>query len=164
MGAPGVKQFINVDEAALYGFELTFQNNGRNKLGYNLSTAYTVGRNLTAEEDLPQIPAYEANFKLDYSFMSGKLIPQLHLRGVAEQTRVAESFDEQPTDGYLLTNFKLSSQLGRGIQLSAGVNNLFDVTYHEHLNRSLQGSTMPLNDPGRSLFVELKWNGILSSL
>lgn len=164
MGAPGVKQFKNVDEAALYGFELTFQNNGRNKLGYNLSTAYTIGRNVTTDEDLPQIPAYEANLKLDYSFLNGKLIPQLHLRGVAEQTRVAESFDEQPTDGYLLTNLKLSSQLGRGIQLSAGVNNLFDVTYHEHLNRSLQGSTMPLNDPGRSLFVELKWNGILSSL
>lgn len=163
-GSPGVKQFVNVDEAALYGFELTFQNNRRNKLGYNLSTAYTIGRNLTADEDLPQIPAYEANLKLDYSFLSGKVIPQLHLRGVAEQTRVAESFDEQPTDGYLLTNFKLSSQLGGGIQLSGGVNNLFDVTYHEHLNRSLQGSTMPLNDPGRSLFVELKWNGILSSL
>ncbi|WP_440999280.1 TonB-dependent receptor [Fodinibius sp. SL11] len=164
MGAPGVKQFVNVDEAALYGFELTFQNNGRNNLGYNLSTAYTIGRNLTTEEDLPQIPAYEANLKLDYSFLNRKLIPQLHLRGVAQQSRVAESFDEQSTDGYLLTNFKLNSQLGRGIQLSAGVNNLFNVTYHEHLNRSLQGSTMPLNDPGRSLFVELKWNGILSSL
>jgi len=164
MGAPGVKQFVNVDEAALYGFELTFQNNGRNKLGYNLSTAYTIGRNITADEDLPQIPAYEANLKLDYSFLRGKLIPQLHLRGVAEQRRVAESFDEQPTDGYLLTHFKVSSHVGRSIQLSAGVNNLFDVTYHEHLNRSLQGSTLPLNDPGRSLFVELKWNGILSSL
>ncbi|MFH5833379.1 TonB-dependent receptor [Halalkalibaculum sp. DA384] len=164
MGAPGVKQFVNVDQAALYGFELTFQNNGRNKLGYNLSTAYTIGRNVTADEDLPQIPAYEANLKLDYPFLNNKLIPQLHLRGVAEQTRVAESFDEQPTDGYLLTSFKLSSQLGRGIQLSAGVDNLFDVTYHEHLNRSLQGSTLPLNDPGRSFFVELKWNGILSSL
>lgn len=164
IGTPGVKQFVNVDEAALYGFELVLQNNGRNKLGYNLSTAYTVGRNLTADEDLPQIPAYEANLKLDYNFLRGKLIPQLHLRGVAKQTRVAESYDEQPTDGYLLTNFKFSSQLGRGIQLSAGINNLFDVTYHEHLNRSLQGSTMPLNDPGRSLFVELKWNGILSSL
>ncbi|MDX1640583.1 MAG: TonB-dependent receptor, partial [Balneolaceae bacterium] len=164
MGSPGVKQFINVDEAALYGFEWTLQNNGRNKLGYALSTAYTIGRNVTADEDLPQIPAYEANIKLDYRFLNNKLIPQLHLRGVAEQTRVAESFDEQPTDSYLLTNFKMSSQLDRSIQLSAGVNNLFDVTYHEHLNRSLQGSTMPLNDPGRSLFVELKWDGIISSL
>lgn len=163
-GAPGVRQFVNVDEAALYGFELTLQNNGRNDLGYNLSTAYTIGRNLTAGKDLPQIPAYEANLKVDYGFLDGKLVPRLHLRGVAEQTRVAGSFDEQPTDGYLITNVKLSSQLGRGLQLSAGVNNLFGVTYHEHLNRSLQGSTMPLNDPGRSLFVELKWKGILSSL
>lgn len=163
MGAPGVKQFINVDEAALYGFEWTFQNNDRNKLGYNLSTAYTIGRNVTADEDLPQIPAYEANLKLDYRFLNNMLIPQLHLRGVAEQDRVAESFDEQPTDGYLLTNVTLSSHLPNGIQLSAGVNNLFGVTYHEHLNRSLQGSTLPLNDPGRSFFVELKWNGVLSS-
>ncbi|WP_372635586.1 TonB-dependent receptor domain-containing protein [Fodinibius sp.] len=163
-GAPGVRQFVNVDEAVLYGFELTLKNNGRNDLGYNLSTAYTIGRNLTANEALPQIPAYEANLKVDYGFLNGKLIPRLHLRGVAAQTRVAGSFDEQPTDGYLITNVKLSSQLGRGMQLSAGVNNLFGVTYHEHLNRSLQGSTRPLNDPGRSLFVELKWKGVLSSL
>lgn len=163
MGAPGVKQFINVDEATLYGFEWTLKNSGRNKLGYNLSTAYTIGRNLSADEDLPQIPAYETNLKLDYRFLNNKLIPQLHLRGVTAQKRVAESFDEQTTDGYLLTNFKLSSELGRGIQLSAGVNNVFDVTYHEHLNRSLQGSTLPLNDPGRSFFVELKWSGVLSS-
>ncbi|MGD8427025.1 MAG: TonB-dependent receptor [Balneolaceae bacterium] len=164
MGTPGVKQFKNVGEAALYGFELTLQSNGQNKLGYNLSTAYTIGRNLSTDKDLPQIPAYEANLKLDYRFLNNKLIPQLHLRGVAAQTRVAESFDEQPTGGYVLTHFKLSSQLGNSLRLSAGINNVFDVTYHEHLNRSLQGSTLPLNDPGRSFFIELKWNGVLSSL
>jgi iron complex outermembrane receptor protein len=163
-GVPGVKQFINVDEAALYGFEWTLQNNNRSRLGYKLSTAYTIGRNLTAHEDLPQIPAYEANLKLDYQFLNGKLVPQLHVRGVAEQTRVAEDFDEQPTDGYILTDFKLTSRLFKSVRLSAGVNNLFDVTYHEHLNRSLQGSTLPINDLGRSVFVELKWNGILSRL
>ena len=164
MGTPGVKQFKNVGKAALYGFEWTLQNNGRSKLGYNLSTAYTIGRDLTTDEDLPQIPAYEVNLKLNYRFLNNKLIPQLHLRGVAKQNRVAESFDEQPTDGYLLTYFKLSSQLGNSLRLSAGVNNLFNVTYHEHLNRSLQGSTLPLNDPGRSFFIELKWNGVLSAL
>jgi len=163
-GVPGVKQFLNVDEAALYGFEWTLRNNNRSSFSYKLSTAYTIGRNITANEDLPQIPAYEANLKLDYQFLDGKFIPQLHLRGVAEQERVAESFDEQPTDGYLLTNFKLTTRLFESLRLSAGVNNLFDVTYHEHLNRSLQGSTLPLNDPGRSVFVELKWNGVLSEL
>ncbi|MEX2368436.1 MAG: TonB-dependent receptor, partial [Balneolaceae bacterium] len=163
-GTPGVKQFINVDEAVLYGFEWTLKNSGRDKLGYNLSTAYTIGHNLTTDEDLPQIPAYEANLKIDYRFLNNKLIPQLHLRGVADQDRVAESFDEQVTDGYLLINFKLSSQLGRGFMLSAGIHNLFDSTYHEHLNRSLQGSTLPLNDPGRSLFIEIKWSGELLKL
>jgi len=161
---PGVKQFINVDKAALYGFEFSLRNNGQGNLGYEASTAYTIGRNLSVHEDLPQIPAYEANLKLDYRFLKGRLIPQLHLRGVAEQNRVAESFDEEATDGYLLTNLKLISRIGGDLRLSAGVNNLFDVTYHEHLNRSLQGSTVPLNDPGRSFFIEVKWEGILSSL
>jgi iron complex outermembrane receptor protein len=153
-----------VDEAALYGFEWTLQNNNPTTLGYKLSTAYTIGRNLTEHEDLPQIPAYEANIKLNYHFLNDKLIPQLHLRGVADQKRVAESFDEQPTDGYLLTNVKLTTRVFNSVRLSAGVNNMFDVTYHEHLNRSLQGSTLPINDPGRSIFVEIKWNGVLSKL
>ncbi|SMO47438.1 TonB-dependent receptor [Fodinibius sediminis] len=161
-GAPGVKQFKNIDEAALYGFEWTLENNGQNRLGYELSSAYTIGRNLSMQEDLPQIPAFEANLKLDYRLFDDRLIPQIHLRGVAGQTRVAESFDERPTDGYLLTNLKLTSRLFSMLRLSAGVNNLFDVTYHEHLNRSLQGSTLPLNDPGRSIFVELKWNGLFN--
>lgn len=163
-GAPGVKQYFNVDEAALYGFEWTLRNTGGGRLSYSFSTAYTVGRDLTAHDDLPQIPAYEANLKLDYRLWNNRLIPRLHLRGVAEQDRVSETFNEQPTDGYLLTNFTLSSKLFNGIQLSAGVNNLFDVTYHEHLNRNLQASNLPINDPGRSIFVELKWNGVLSKL
>lgn len=163
MGAHGVKQFMNVEEAALYGFEWVLRDNGQQPFGYTLNAAYTVGRNLTAREDLPQIPAFEANLKVDYRFLDNKLIPKLHLRGVAGQQRVAESFGERPTDGYLLANVTLSSHLMAGVQLSAGVNNLFDVTYHEHLNRSLQGSTVALNDPGRSVFVELKWEGVLSS-
>lgn len=163
-GAPGVKQYFNVDEAALYGFEWILKNTGASRLAYSLSTAYTVGRNLTAHEDLPQIPAYETNLKLDYRLWNNRLIPRLHLRGVAEQDRVSETFNEQPTDGYLITNITLSAKLFNGMQLSTGVNNLFDVTYHEHLNRNLQASTLPLNDPGRSLFVELKWNGVLSKL
>lgn len=163
-GTPGVKQFVNVEEAALYGFEWTLKNAGRNRLGYSLSSAYTIGRNIAAHEDLPQIPAFEANLKVNFRFLDERLVPQLHLRGVADQKRVAESFDERPTDGYLLTNFKLGYEIGNGFRLSTGVNNLFDVTYHEHLNRSLQGSTVPINDPGRSFFLELKWNGVLSSI
>lgn len=163
-GVPGVKQFVNVDEAALYGFEWTLRNNRRSPFGYELSSAYTIGRNLSAGEDLPQIPAFEANLKLDYLMLEDRLMPQLHLRGVAGQDRVAETFGETTSEGYFLTNFKISYRALNALRFSAGVNNLFDVTYHEHLNRNLQGTEFRLNDPGRSLFIEIKWEGILSKL
>jgi outer membrane receptor protein involved in Fe transport len=39
--------------------------------------------------------------------------------------------------------------------VSAGVNNIFDVSYYEHLNRRIVGSTEKLYEPGRMLFVNL---------
>ncbi len=163
-GVPGVKQFANVDEAALYGFEWTLMNKGRSWLGYEFSSAYTIGRNLATHEDLPQIPSFEANLKLDFALFNERLLPQLHLRGVAGQDRVAESFGETTSEGYFLTNFKATYRAIKSLRFSAGVNNLFDVTYHEHLNRNLLGSDRRLNDPGRSVFFELKWEGLLSKL
>ncbi len=157
-GTPGVKQFVNVDEAALYGFEASINSAGRMDFGYELTSSWTIGRNIGTHEDLPQIPPLEGNLKLDYRFADGKFVPSIHFRAVAEQDRVSETFGETKTDGFFLTHLRASYRFLEGMTFSGGINNVFDVTYREHLNRSIQGSPLPLNDPGRSFFVELKWD------
>ena len=46
--------------------------------------------------------------------------------------------------------------------LTAGIDNLFDVTYAEHISRSgaaIPGyeSTTRINEPGRTLWLKMQW-------
>jgi len=156
MGIPGVKQFMNVGQARLYGFEASWQNPDRRKLHLQLSAAYTIGDNLDSGGDLPQIPPFEVDARLSYRFWRGRLIPQVSWRGVSAQNRVAESFGETRTPGFSVTHATLSAVPYRDVTFSFGVKNLFDKNYYEHLNRSVTGSTTPIYDPGRSVFFEVK--------
>jgi iron complex outermembrane receptor protein len=79
---------------------------------------------------------------------------------VARQTRVATQRGEGATDGYTLVGLRLGAEPVPGITLTAGVDNLFDVAYVNHLNARnpfppmsgpLGGRALP--EPGRVLRV-----------
>ena len=58
----------------------------------------------------------------------------LEARMATPQNRVARIFaDEDGTDGYFVVHVRGGTTLGPGINLSIGIDNLFDVHYHEHL-------------------------------
>ena len=59
----------------------------------------------------------------------------LESRMAMPQNRVARIFnDEDGTDGYFVINVRGGTTLGPGIDLIVGIDNLFDVHYHEHLS------------------------------
>jgi iron complex outermembrane recepter protein len=131
---------------------------------FDASLAYTRGENTTDDRPLAQIPPLEGRLGLAYSeeqWSVGSL-----LRLVAAQNRVAVGQgnivgqDIGPSDGFATFALHATWRPRPSLRLSAGVDNLFDKTYAEHLSRSgaaVAGfpQTTRVNEPGRTLWTRL---------
>jgi iron complex outermembrane recepter protein len=172
LGAPGVKQFVNVDRATFTGFEIEYTSPQAYKLGLHVVAAMTYARipevtkyiitsgqvtgdTLLKNDALPEIPPFETTISLNYRLLHGKLVPKVSYRLVAAQKHVSQAFYEQETPGFSLLNFSIAYNITRTVNINAGANNLFNVSYYEHLNRRIVGSTEKLYEPGRTFYVTL---------
>ncbi|NTV83285.1 MAG: TonB-dependent receptor [Bacteroidales bacterium] len=168
-GAPGVKQFSNTDLVYLTGFETSYQSPSDRKWGllinaaatygtepeavkYILSGGQVVGEETVKNDPLPEIPPLEGSIQFSYKFFREKLIPRIKLRMVSEQNRVSQSYGEPPTPGFITAALSISYAPCKFASLVAGVENIFNTPYYEHLNRRIVGSTERLYEPGRVFY------------
>jgi len=168
-GAPGVKQFNNTDLVYLTGFELSCQSPSAKKWGFMLNIAATygtepeavkyivsdgqvVGEETVKNDPLPEIPPLEGSVRLSYKFFHGKLIPNASVRLVSEQNRISQSYGELKTPGFITAAASVSYAPCKYASLVAGVENIFDTPYYEHLNRRIIGSIERLYEPGRVFY------------
>ncbi|MDD2091552.1 TonB-dependent copper receptor [Pseudomonas guariconensis] len=128
--------------------------------------AYAWGKNSSDDKALPQMPPLESRLGLTYSrdlWSVGAL-----WRLVAEQNRIAENQgnvvgkDYEKSAGFGVFSLNGAYKVSRNLKLSAGVDNLFDKTYAEHLN--LAGNAgfgypatdpQPVNEPGRTFWTKV---------
>lgn len=126
--------------------------------------AYVHGRNDTDALPLAQMPPLEARLGLDWSRGPWSLGGLLRL--VSEQDRyvvnqgnvVGQDLGRTPGFGVLSLNGGWRPR--SGLQLTAGVDNVFDRSYAEHLSRSgamVAGyeQTTRVNEPGRILWLKM---------
>lgn len=133
------------------------------KLGGSL--AYAWGELADSGQSLPQMTPMEARLTAGYDnqhWSAGAL-----LRVVSSQDRVSESLgnvvgrDLGPSPGFAVFSLNGGYRFSERVQLTAGVDNLFDRTYSEHLN--LAGNSafgypadpVRINEPGRTGWVKL---------
>jgi iron complex outermembrane receptor protein len=124
--------------------------------------AYTRGENRSDGTALAQMSPLESRLALNYehaAWSAGAL-----LRVVAAQERYVVNQgnivgqDIGPTSGFAVISLNGGWRPRAGLMISAGVDNLFDRTYAEHLSRA--GSmvtgflqTTRVNEPGRTLWL-----------
>ncbi|WP_442683698.1 TonB-dependent copper receptor [Stenotrophomonas sp. JC08] len=135
------------------------------KLGGTL--AYAWGENRDGNRPLPQIPPLEGRFSASWEharWSTGAL-----LRVVGRQNRVAldegnvVARDLGPSAGFATFSLNAAYRISDRLRASAGVDNLFDRAYAEHLN--LAGSAdfgfpadpVRINEPGRSVWLKLDY-------
>lgn len=127
--------------------------------------AYVRGENDTDNVPLAQIPPLELRLGAEYAtgtWSLGSLV-----RVVADQDRVDEGAgnivgqDIGESDGFTVVSINGSYRLRGNVLLAAGVDNLLDETYAEHISRA--GFAVPgyeqtdrVNEPGRNLWASLK--------
>lgn len=126
------------------------------------SLAYAWGSNRTDSRALPQMPPLDLRLTADY--VHGPWSAGGIWRIVAKQTRYAQDqgnvvgYDFGPTGGFSTVSLYGGYKINRNLSLTAGVDNLFNKTYGEHLNLAGNsgfgfGAATRFNDPGRTLWL-----------
>ena len=135
------------------------------KLGGTL--AYAWGENRTDGGALPQMPPLEA--RLSAGWEGARWSVGALARAVTRQNRVAPgqgnvvARDLGPSAGFATLALNAGYRISDALQLSAGVDNLFDRAYSEHLN--LAGSAdfgfpadpVRINEPGRTVWMKVNY-------
>ena len=151
--SPGVRRYLNIGQAFKTGFELSWSQKLFAGLQHHLSAAYTYGQDLERDEPLPEIPPLDFRYSLSGSYLKDKLHPEVTLRHVLMQDRISTEYGETKTPAFTLIDLEVNYQALKFLNIRAGVQNLLDTAYYEHLNRSVAGMMRPIYAPGRNWFV-----------
>ncbi len=151
---PGVTTYRNV-RAQLAGLELSgaWERNGF-ELGGDIS--YTYGENLSDDRALAQIAPLQGQVSMSYGQDLWRAGARVNF--AAKQKRIDPSRDAGETPGYATLDLFGSYQLGDNAVLYAGVNNVMDKTYANHLSRAnvFDPTLTQVNEPGRTLYIKLE--------
>lgn len=163
--AKGSSQAQNVN-ARVMGGELgaAYQLTARWKADATL--AYAWGKNTTDGKALPQMPPLDTRLGLTYSeddWSAGAL-----WRVVARQDRIDRNAgnvvgkDYDKSAGFGVFSLNGAYRISKNLKVSAGVDNLLDKNYSEHLNMAGNAGygypasdPTPINEPGRTLWTKI---------
>ncbi len=164
-GMMGMSSSVANVDARIHGAEagMEFRPVDAVKLGSTLAWAW--GENANANAPLPQMPPLELRLSAAYEAQRWNL--GLLWRAVAAQDRIAigqgnvVGRDLSPSPGFATLALNGRVKIGERFRLSAGIDNLLDRAYSEHLN--LSGSAdfgypaepVRILEPGRTAWVKL---------
>lgn len=154
----------NID-ATLYGGEADYLRRLTGNWNTRATLAYIWGSNDTDNRSLPQVSPLEGTLSLGYD--NHTYAANLLVRGVAKQDRVdvgsgsIAGIDIGESSGFAVASFNVGYRPSKSALLTAGVDNIFDRTYAEHISRSGEAVVIPgfeqttrVNEPGRSYWIK----------
>lgn len=157
---PDPLHFNNVD-AKLYGFDMDWAWQIDQHWSLSGIVNYVRGKRDDISDDLYRIAPANTSLRLDYTAASWSAGLESVL--YSSQDKVSETNREQETAGYGLLNVSASWQVTPQLQLAAGVDNLLDKEYDDHMtgyNRAKNpdiGMRERLPGIGTNLFARLAY-------
>ena len=157
--SPAVYRYTN-GEATFLGSEVSASVVALPTITLRASGSYLWGRDETFDEPAFGVSPASGELGLRWSPALGltsvrNAFVESTVRLVAEQDRVATMRSETPTDGYTLVGLNAGVRVLNRVQLQAGVENLFDVTYTDHLNAKNPFTGVQLPEPGRMFTMDV---------
>lgn len=159
---PDPLEFTNVD-AELYGFDMDWRFILSESWSLNGVVNYVRGRRTDSSDDLYRLAPLNGFVALNYG--AERWGWSLEGQFADGQTRVSETVAESESSGYAVFNTSGFLKLGADVRLSAGVDNIADRDYADHLagiNRVMgnpdiaQGERLPAY--GRNFFLRLDYD------
>jgi iron complex outermembrane receptor protein len=152
--AEGPFRYVN-GTATFYGGETSASVAVLPSLTGSVTGSYLWGKNLETGHPALGVAPLRGNLGLRWEPPQGRFYVESTLGVAAEQDRVATVLGETPTGSYVTLDLQGGAELGRGVSLEVGVNNLTDIDYVNHLNASNPYSGMPIPEPGRVVSTTL---------
>jgi len=144
----------NVDEARLYGVDLSFQYNFYKNFVLHGSGSYVRGEDIKNDTDLPLIPPMNGRIGLKYDLPKYFGVDLIAI-GFADQNKVADG--ESETKGFARFDFMIHSTLINldfaKLQLFGGIENIGDRAYSNHLSTNRGAIDI---EAGRNFYIKMK--------
>jgi iron complex outermembrane receptor protein len=158
--------YENVD-AVVYGMDISGVYALSENLSIDAGASYQVGKKDKPlagqiETNMPDIAPLRGRIGLDYEVQDNYKL-ELDMFASAPWENFDAANGEQKLDSYIALNLKGTKVLGDGLEITAGVDNIFDNTYalsNTYKDLTLLaggGSVMLLNEPGRYFYTQLKY-------
>jgi iron complex outermembrane recepter protein len=149
------KVYQNLDKAYKTGFEVMAKLEFLNDYFFKVEAAYVYAKNKDLNESLPLIPPF--NMMLTAGFEKDKIWANAQYNINSKQSNIANSFGEIETAGYETLDLRFGIKPFKNVSLGVAVLNVFDQTYHNHLNFSFNNQAdfgmVPITEPGRNITV-----------
>ncbi|WFE67855.1 TonB-dependent receptor [Thiomicrospira sp. R3] len=147
--------YVNID-AQIYGAE--FDMDYRLNQAWLLSghVAYTQGKNTTDNRRLSNIAPLNAQLSAQYDQQSWYAAARANL--ATKQTQVNSAYGEGETAAWQTLDVYGGYQINKIFMLQAGVDNLMDKAYFNHVNRTdpTTGNVFKVMEPGRNIWARLE--------
>ncbi len=161
--------FENID-ATIYGVEVSGTFDLLDNLYVDYGMAYQRGTKDKplagqTDKDLADIPPLKTNVAVNYDYDDTTSI-RAEVIAAASWSKYDGDNGEQELPGYTVLNLKAQKTFMKHLDVTVGVDNIFDKTYAVSntyadltlLTDGTSGEVMLLNEPGRYFYVNLKYN------
>jgi iron complex outermembrane receptor protein len=160
-------KFVNID-AKIYGAELSGAFLVGESLSFDYGVVYQRGKKDEplagqSDTDLADITPLRGTFTTNYDY-DDKTSISLEIIAQKRWTHYDKDNGEQEIDGFATANFKLQRELMNRLDLTVGVDNIFNKTYassntYNDLTLVVAGGKQKakLNEPGRYAYVNLSY-------
>lgn len=144
-----VREYTTLGSALLKGFTGTATLPLFAHLEGRVNASYTRGTDGTTGLPLPSIPPLTGEVAVRRLFRSAPIQwVEVEVQGARAQDRISTAAGETATPGYAVANLRWALEVD-GVQITAGVENIFDRTYRAHLD------PVSLYRPARNFFVRM---------
>lgn len=155
-----VKRFINIDDAYKTGLEANIRVGFYKDFFAGAEIAYVYTKNKDLDEAIALTPPLTTQLSLGME--KEKYWAQVDYNITSEQDDIAQSFGEESTPGYSLLDIRGGFKPWNNLDIGLAVLNVFDKTYHNHLNYSYINQAgfenVPINDPGRNFSIFITYD------
>jgi len=152
-----VFRYVQADSARFAGLDLRAESAAGPWLSLRGGWSFVRAEDLLFDEPLFGVPPFEQQYAIEIHNPSRTWWAELQVTNTAEQNRVATARLELPTGGWTTIDLAAGGELVDGVTLRAGVRNLTDEFYFNHLNSLDPFSGQRIAEIGRSGYVGLEF-------
>ena len=148
-----VFRYVQADAARFAGVDMRARSGAGPWIDLRGSWSFVRAEDLLFGEPLFGVPPFEQQYALDVHNPSRTRWFELLVTNTAAQGRVAATRLELPTAGWTTIDLMAGAELVEGLMLRAGIQNLTDAFYVNHLNSLNPFTGQRIAEVGRTAYV-----------